>query len=128
MEKSKFLLINLPIYRLSVVLTWETDAQEIAKWTASQGVKVAPRFERDFKEASGDALGLCMSLDNKYPDMLVWLAKKPSNKDGFHTLYHELYHAVDGISENRNLGDEKEARAYLFEHLVTVCDETFGRR
>lgn len=127
-QKAGFFLIPLPLYRMHVLVTWGTSGDEIAKYMKTKGVKATPRFEGDFKEATNGALGLCMKFDNEYPDLLVWLAKQPKDLNSFHTLYHELFHAVDGISESRNLGDEPEARAYLFEYLVKVCDETFGRR
>lgn len=121
----KFFPITIPLYRLTVVVTWESDGTKIAKVAAKHGCPVATRFVGDFKENAEDALGLCMKFSNDNPDVLVWLRKKPNTASSYATLYHELYHAVDSISESRNLRDEQEARAYLFEHLADRCNKHF---
>lgn len=115
----KFLAINLAIYRLHVVVTWETKGEEIAQYAQAHGCVVSPRFVQDFTEESRDALGLCMKFSNDNPDVLVWLSTRPSTSATYATLYHELYHAVDEVSKSRNLADEPEARAYAFEYLVS---------
>lgn len=124
-KQPKFLPLEIGIYRLHVVVTWETTAEEIAAYAAKHNCRVASHFTKDFKDNAGDALGLCMSLSNDSSDVLVWLDKKPSSASSYATLYHELYHAVDSISKSRNLGDEQEARAYLFEYLAHECNKAF---
>lgn len=124
-KSTKFLPLDLPLYRLTVLVTWESSGAEIAKFAAKHNCTVAPRFIEDFKEAAGDALGLCMKFSNDNPDVLVWLKQKPKTASTYATLYHELYHAVDDISKSRNLADEQEARAYLFEHLADRCNKKF---
>lgn len=124
----KFLSINVGIYRLHVIVTWETTPAEISRYSKQHGVPVAKNFEKEFTENTKDAIGLCMELVKGNPDVLVWLAKQPKRATSYGTLYHELYHAVDSISDSRNLGDELEARAYLYEYLVTEANKFFWSR
>lgn len=124
-KANKFFPIAVPLYRLTVLVTWEADGNEIAKFANKNGCQVANRFPTDFKENADDALGLCMKFSNDNPDVLVWLRQKPKKASTYATLYHELYHAVDDISKSRNLADEPEARAYLFEYLADRCNQKF---
>lgn len=129
MKSNKFLAINLAVYRLHVIVTWDTSAEEIAEYSEAHGCDVSKRFVSDFKEHAEDALlGLCMKLHNENPDVLVWLKQRPRRASDYGTLYHELYHAVDDISKSRNLDDEAESRAYIFEYLVTEANKFFWRR
>lgn len=127
-QSPKFLAINLALYRLHVIVTWETTGAEIAEFARQHGCRVSDRFVPDFNEQASDALGLCMAFHNDYPDVLVWLSKKPTKASSYATLYHELYHAIDSVSKSRNLADEPEARAYAFEYLVNECNRFFWPR
>jgi len=124
-RKENFLSINVEIYRLHVVVTWETKAEQIAIYAKKHGITVAKRFIDDFEENSREALGLCMKFENDNPDLIVWMERRPKKASEYATLYHELYHAVDSISESRNLDKEEEARAYVFEYLVTQANKFF---
>lgn len=124
-KKSKFLKIHLGIYRVGVLITWETTAKEIEDHIKDLGLDIAKSFQDDFNEATKDAVGLCIKPSNDYPDLVVWLAKGPKKASEYGTLYHELYHAVDSIAESRSLEDETESRAYIFEYLATEANRFF---
>jgi hypothetical protein len=127
-REHKFLPINMAMLRMHVIVTWETEAEEIESYARQHKVEVAKRFVEDFKENTKDAIGVCMVFDNENPDVLVWLRKRPKHATDYGTLYHELYHAVDNISESRNLDDEAEARAYAFEYLATEANKFFWNK
>ena len=120
-----FLLINLAIYRLHVVVTWGTSAAQIVQYAKKHGYTPAKRFVAEFQEHTQDSIGLCMTFSNSNPDVLVWLRERPKRASDYGTLYHELYHAVDSVSESRNLAEELEARAYAYEYLVTEANRFF---
>ena len=123
---SNFLAINVPIYRLHVLITWGTTPEQIRKYSAKHKLELAESFEREFKGHLADgALGLCMEPKANNADILVWMKERPLRASSYGTLYHELYHAVDSISESRSLADEPEARAYVFEYLVTEANRFF---
>jgi hypothetical protein len=125
MKSNNFLAINVAVFRMHVIVTWETEAEEIERYARKHKVEVAEKFVDEFKENTKDAIGVCMVFANENPDVLVWLRKRPRKASDYGTLYHELYHAVDNISESRNLKDEAEARAYAFEYLATEANKFF---
>lgn len=110
------------MYRLHVVVTWETKPEEIEKFAKAHGCDVATNFKKEFVENTKDAIGMCMEFSKSGPDVLVWLADRPKKTSSYGTLYHELYHAIDSISDSRNLANETEARAYLYEYLATEAN------
>lgn len=123
-----FFNINVAIYRMHVVVTWGTTAEQIVRYVGQHNVTVGKDFVKQFREHTSDAIGLCMKFRNDNPDLLVWMGKRPRKASEFGTLYHELYHAVDSISESRNLKDEEEARAYVFEYLVAEANAALSKR
>jgi hypothetical protein len=128
-KEKKFLPINLAIYRLHVIITWERSADKIIAYAKAHNCVTAKSFKTDFEEhLKEDVLGLCMVFSNDNPDVLVWLAEQPTRASNYGTLYHELYHAVDSIEDSRNLSEEAESRAYIFEYLVTEANKVLWAR
>ena len=121
-KENKFIEIPLSIFRCSVLVTWEQDVDKIIKYASKRGVP----FKEDWKEvfvANSNGLGLCLELGTNNVDCLIWLKEKPLKTNQFGVLYHEIYHAVDYISEHRGMKtEEKESRAYIFEHIVNQCN------
>lgn len=122
-KESKYIVIQLAIYRCTVVVTWEQDIDKIIKFAIKHGCKIKPDWKGTFTTLSEGAMGVCVTLGEDNTDCLVWLKEKPLKASQYGTLYHELYHAVDHIAESHAMSmDEKEARAYLFEYLVNECN------
>lgn len=135
-ETKKMIEIHLGIYRLTVVVFIEYGLEEIKKILNKKGFKMDDKSEfskmwmRGAEDAHEDASGYCSTIGDKSPDVIVWVKKRPKTSREFGTLYHELYHAVDiifyGIDREGKLG-VSEPRAYLFEHLVTKCNQELWR-
>src|ERR1700745_1981689 len=122
---NKFISINVEIYNCHVIVTWEHDIQKIIKYSEDHGCKLmSEEWKKNFLDNREEVTGLCMELGEKNTDVLVWLKEKPKKLSTFATLYHELYHAVDNISQSHNISPYKEieARAYLFEFLFKKCN------
>ena len=126
MASNKFLSIPVEVYRLHVIVTWERNPAIIGDFCRKEGLEVASNFESEFKEnCDKGTIGLCMWLKNDEPNVVIWLNDRPSSIAAFSTLLHELYHATDYISKARNLSEEEEARAYVFEYLSNYCLRAF---
>ncbi len=124
-KENKFIEINLAIYRCHCIVTWEQDVNKIIAWGKKNGIT---QLADDWKKVYQDnavGTGLAMEFGNNNTDVLVWLKEKPKKLSQYGVLYHELYHAVDRISEQHNLNPYKEieARAYMFEYLVNECNK-----
>lgn len=125
-KPTRFLHINIGVYRCTVLLTWETSVAEIVRHSERRGVKA---IDDDWKKAAkkaaqemmDDSKGFCMEIGDG-PDVVMWLEHRPTNASTYGTLYHEIYHAVDHLSESHSLEKEWEARAYLYEYLATACN------
>ena len=70
-------------------------------------------------------IGLAILYGDDNSDVLVWLKKRPEKCSEYGVLYHELYHAVDSIIESRNLFEEKESPAFIYEYLAMECNNYF---
>lgn len=126
--ESKYIVINLSIYRCVVVVTWEQDIDKIMKYVKKHGVKIKDDWKGVFETHQEKSAGVCITLGEDNTDCLVWIKERPKRASQYGTLYHELYHAVDHISEAHALTiDEKEARAYMFEYLVNNCNKILWR-
>ena len=123
---SHFLEIYLAIYRLAVVVTWETSLGDILAFARRGKVEITrERWGKDFSEYADDphCNGLTMLLGDDNADVLVWLRHRPKKASEYGVLYHELFHAVQQIVKSRNLGDEIESPAFLFEYLANQCNK-----
>ena len=122
-RKDAYIIVDLRTYQCAVVVTWEPNIDTIIKHVIKKGVEISKEWKGRFTNCSQDADGVCMTLGDKNTDILVWLKNKPLKARSFGTLYHELYHAVDHIAASHNLETEREARAYIFEHLINACNQ-----
>src|SRR3990167_7026996 len=122
-SKNRWIEIYVPIYKMSVIVTWEQDIDRIIKTAKKHGVKISNEWKGKFNKCSEGANGVCMIIGDANTDIIVWLKEKPLKASQFGTLYHELYHAVDNIAADHNLENEREARAYVFEFLVNKCNK-----
>ncbi len=129
-KEKRFLEINLAIYRVYVVVTWETTKQEILKYVRkiSPSLKITDEeWGKLFSENADNnrTAGITMELGDDNCDILVWLRKRPKTAKDYGVLYHELHHAVRAISDSRNLGIEHESPAFIYEYLATKCNNYF---
>lgn len=123
-KKSKFIEIPLRIYRTHVVVTWEQEVHKIANWGERNGIKsINEEWIGTFLKNKEKAVGVCLEFGQGNTDTLVWLKERPTKASTYGVLYHELYHAVDHISDTHNLANEMEARAFIYEFLVTECNK-----
>lgn len=125
MTEPNTLIINVPLYALVVTVIWDVDMEGIKKYARRHKVEaqLSEKWIKDVAKAMKDARGLCAHLGYNNTDVLVWLKERPTKATEYGVLYHELYHAVDWIARPHNLKKEIEARAYLFEYLVTECNK-----
>lgn len=121
-KESKYIEIFLAIYRCTVVITWEQNKQKIIKAMQRCGIHLTDDWQKDFHYYGEKATGVCMALGDGNTDILVWLKERPRKAKQYGVLYHELFHAVDILSDSHNLGGEKEARAFLYEYLVNEAN------
>lgn len=126
----RFLEIPLTIYRLHVVVTWETTLQEIVKYARRGHVELSAGWRADFTRIAANSAcqGVCMTLGDGNCDLLVWLRHRPRRAIHYGTLYHELFHVVQEVSKARNLGAEIESPAYVYEYLATACNRALWNR
>lgn len=122
-KESKFILINVNLFRCHVLITWEEDKDIIFTYANKEGVKLEESWKDTFKEATTDAIGSCMNLNVGNTDIIVWLKKRPIKLSEYGVLYHELHHAVGMIAKQHNFEDETEAMAYTYEYLVNEAHE-----
>lgn len=122
-KENKFIAINLAIYRMFVVVTWEPEVHKIANWANKNGtLKVTDEWITTFLKSKEKAIGCCLEFGKDNTDVLIWLKERPKKASQYGTLYHELYHAVDHITDTHNLSVEREARAYVYEYLIDECN------
>jgi len=131
-KEKRFLEINLAIYRLYVVVTWETTKQEILDYVrkASPSLKITEEeWGKLFSESadSNRTAGLTMELGDDNCDIVVWLRKRPKTSKDYGVLYHELHHAVRAIMDSRNLGIEHESPVFIYEYLANECNKYFWK-
>jgi hypothetical protein len=126
----RFIEITLTIYRLHVVVTWETTLRDVAAFAKRHSVLLSEGWRSDFTRIATDGTcnGFCMSLGDDNCDLLVWLRRRPRRSRDYGTLYHELFHAVQAIIKSRNLGAEIESPAFLYEYLATQCNRVLWQR
>jgi hypothetical protein len=120
--------IYLSIYRRSVVVVFGWELQKIIKLANKKGIKTDKFSERMKNEFYGS--GLCCHFGDDNNDILIWLRDFPEQSSQFGVLYHEIYHAVDIVAENIDSefklycdNGMSEARAYLYEYIVTECNK-----
>jgi hypothetical protein len=118
----KFLEIPLHLYRLIVIVTWETSFADLKRFIKRNTHVLTADWQKDYEKHRNDAVGVCMTLGDNNSDVVIWLKEKPTRASQYGVLYHELFHAVDHITRTHNLDGEIEARAYIFEHLVNQCN------
>ena len=128
MNKTKFLEINLAIYRVYVVVTWDTSKKEIMNYVKHNSPKLKITEEvwgKEFSKCVDDnrCNGLTIELGDDNCDILVWLRKRPQTASEYGVLYHELHHATRAIVDSRNLGIEHESPAFIYEYLATQCNK-----
>lgn len=124
----KFLEIPLSIYRILVLISWETTKEEIIKFARNHKVIITEeQWGKDFFQhyQNKRCNGLCMELGDDNCDILVWIRKIPTSSSEYGVLYHELYHAVYHIIEQRNLYNEIESPAFIYEYLANECNKYF---
>lgn len=130
--KNHILVIPLILYRLHVIIAWELPIEKLAKHCRRRGaVNATDEWAREITEFTGSANGCCTNLGKGNADVFIWLKNSPhrgSKASEYGTLYHELFHAVDRITETHNLDGEQECRAYIFEHLITEANKFFWAR
>jgi len=120
----KYLVVHLSIFRVAVVVTWETDKawimnharrHNIAATEEGIGKELSRHIEKD------GCLGLCVYFGDGNADVLVWLRERPERASQYGVLYHELHHAARRVSKDRNLKGA-EAEAFIFEYLANECN------
>lgn len=124
----RFFEVWLAIYRLSVVVSWETSKKDLLQFAKRRGVTATEEiWGKKFDRLSSNTKcnGFCTYFGDDNQDILVWLRKRPQTVVECGVLYHELYHAVDKIIESRNLYHEAESPAYIYEYLATQCNIFF---
>ena len=127
MKKIMKNLVAIPIipFRLHVLVAWEIPIEEIVKCVKKHGTKeISDEWIRDFKEHTKKSLGLCYEIGGSR-DILVFLKKRPQTASEYGVLYHELYHAVDTITESSQLLQYEHSRAFIFEYLANECNGYF---
>ena len=120
--------INVKLYRLHVLIFWEVKIETIVRHAKKRRCSISDQWVTDISEDVKIASGVCARLGDDNTDIMVWLKKRPKTAGEFGVLYHELFHAVDYITESHNLADEKEARAFLYEFLANECNQYFWRK
>jgi hypothetical protein len=119
--------ININIYCLTVIVTWEPDINKIADFCKERGVEMEADKKEQLSNIQKISTGFCIRINDDNPDIVIWLHKKPQRLCDYGILYHELYHAVDFIKKDKNLNEEIESPAYLYEMLVNNCNNSFWR-
>ena len=129
-----FIVIYVPIYRISVIVFMGSSLNRIIKIGIEKGIN-KERFTNEWKNwfiaETEKAIGVTLEYGNDNKDVLIWLKEKPEKLSQYATLYHELYHAVDHIADSRafNPVDKiSEPKAYLFEYLFTKVSEVLWNR
>jgi hypothetical protein len=120
--------IYLSIYRRSIIVVFGWDLQKIINLAHKKNIKTAKFSERMKDEFYG--AGLCCKFGDHNTDILIWIKDFPDRASKYGILYHELYHAVDVIAEDIDPEFKlycedgvSEARAYLYEYIVTECNK-----
>lgn len=127
-KKGKYLEIPVILYRMTVVVFWETGISDIAAFAKKHKCAISDTWITNAEETIKNASGACMPLGENNRDLLIWLKEKPKEARQYGVLYHELYHAVDFIADGTGLDtglQGTESRAFLFEYLVTTCNRYF---
>ncbi len=121
----RFLEIPLSIYRLTVVVTWESALEEVLLFAGEHKVEITPQWREEFERHAKDATcsGFCITFGDDNSDLLLWLRKRPTKASEYGVLYHELFHAVRAVVRSRSLGAEEESPAFLYEYLATRCNQ-----
>ncbi len=123
--------LHLAIFRLTVIVSWNIPVDRVLGYARLRGCEFSDEWKADLFKGINGAIGFCSNLGPGNSDVLVWvkhpLGRKSTSRE-FGTLYHELFHAVDKITKERNLHGEEEARAYIYEWLVTECNKFFWRK
>src|SRR3990167_4516275 len=114
----KILVIPLKIYRLNVVVCWEDPLEKFLKYARNRGCSIPDDEIAGILNSAKGASGIAVTIGKESTDVLIWMKKRPRKASEYGTLYHELYHAVDNITETHNLTGEKEARAFIYEYLL----------
>lgn len=130
-KKPNVVEIDVEIYKMHVVVFWETSIEDIAAWGKKHGCETSDQWIKDANETIDGATGACIWFGDDNRDLVMWLKKRPQTASDFGTLYHELYHAVDLIADGANFEmsmKDTEPRAYLYEFLITRCNQFFWSR
>ena len=128
---TRFLHVSLAVYRITVVVTWETTPAEIVRHGRRWGIASLTDEWRDAlaKDLSEKACaGICLLYGADNSDVLVWLRHRPQKASQYGVLYHELYHAVAAVVRERHLGGESESPAFIYEYLATRCNQVLWPR
>ena len=129
--------IPAAIYRRHVIVFFGASIDEIIAYGVKHRIGRAS-FSLEWVEiaqqAAGKNAGFCLDYGEGNGDILVWVRKYPKTAAEVGILYHELYHAVECVASAvdpiRRLVDEdghSEARANLFEYLVTEVNRVLWK-
>jgi tRNA G18 (ribose-2'-O)-methylase SpoU len=124
-NKVNKLEIFLEIYRLTVLVTWDCKIEDVIKHCEKRGCKLTDQEKETIIKLSGRAQGICCNIGEGNSDVLVWMRNRPRTVSGYSVMYHELFHAVDNITNSHNMAGEYEARAFIYEFLTTQCNNHF---
>lgn len=118
------LAINLELYHLHVVVVFGSPIEEVIETCISRGATLSENWIKWVKVSAATANGFCANIGDGNTDVLVWL-KKELNRghkaSDYGVLFHELFHAVDKITNSHALEGELECRAYIYEYLAEAC-------
>ena len=106
MKKNWYIQIPVDIYRLHVIVAWSASKEQIMALAKQSKVGATEKgFGDTFSGLlNGDSSGFCMEFgENGNTDVLVYLRKRPCKASEYGTLYHELFHAVQGIINDHDL-------------------------
>ena len=124
----KAIIVLLPIYSRSIIVVFEWNFSQILSLAKSHQIKV-DKFSQQMKDAFYGQ-GLCCQFGDDNVDILIWCKVFPDRASNYGVLYHEIYHAVDAIAHQIDptcglyaQDGLSEARAYLYEYIVTCCNK-----
>ena len=123
----KLIEIFVTLYRLTVVIAWETDLREVLKFCQKR-CSLTEKEIQEIAEYGEEANGITVNLGEYNTDILIWLKKRPKKASEYGNLYHELHHATFHIAKSHNLNNEMEAQAYLYEYLATQANQYFWKK
>lgn len=130
--------VFLNMYRRSVVVVMGWGVDDIVKWGLNNGIKEV-NFPEQWKTTMGKTMdgakGFCGHYGVDNHDILIWLEDRPKQASDYGTLWHELHHAVDTISNDLDpnahfFADDwtSEPRAYLYEYMAVEITKNLWNR